>query len=55
MDSLFAVTRFVFACSHHLVTSRLILYLCTQKDPAVAAGKEGAFKASVEWFINYLK
>jgi len=25
------------------------------KIPAVAAGKEGAFKASVEWFINYLK
>jgi len=25
------------------------------KDPVVAAGKEGAFKATVEWFINYLK
>lgn len=54
MDSWFAVTRFVFACAH-LVTSRLILYLCTQKDAVVTTAKEGAFKASVEWFINYLK
>jgi len=25
------------------------------KNPVVLAAKEGAFKASVEWFINYLK
>ncbi|KAH8998162.1 chlorocatechol-degradation protein [Lactarius akahatsu] len=25
------------------------------KNPVVVAAKEGAFKASVEWFINYLK
>ncbi|KAH9174743.1 alpha/beta-hydrolase [Lactarius sanguifluus] len=36
-------------CSHGFVVRG------DPKNPVVAAAKEGAFKASVEWFINYLK
>ena len=28
--------------------------IAAQSDPKVKAGKEGAFKASVEWFIKHL-
>jgi hypothetical protein len=30
------------------------LSMCLQSDPKVKAGKEGAFKATVEWFHKYL-
>ncbi len=28
---------------------------CAQTNPVVTAAKEGAFKAIVEWFINYMQ
>ena len=54
MDSLLGATWFVFMCSC-LVTLILILYFCTQSNKVVTAAKEGAFKATVEWFINYMQ
>jgi hypothetical protein len=55
MDLLFAVTWCAFFESCDVCSINLTFLLsCVQNNPTEKAGRETAFKASVEWLIKYL-